>query len=212
MNLTNHYWYFKSALTPKFCDDVIAYANSQKEVMARTGGYGDKKLNKDQVLDLKKKRNSDLVWLNDLWIYKELHPFVREANHKAGWDFQWERSESCQFTKYKLNQYYDWHCDGWDKPYDRKDKNDPDNGKIRKLSMTCQLTDGSEYQGGELEFDFRNYDPHMRDESKHKIQCKEILPKGSIIVFPSFVWHRVKPVISGTRYSLVVWHLGNKFI
>ena len=42
-----------------------------------------------------------------------------------------------------------------------------DNGKIRKLSMTCQLTDGSEYTGGELEFDFRNYDPHMRDESKH---------------------------------------------
>ena len=43
-------------------------------------------------------------------------------------------------------------------------KKGPDNGKIRKLSMTCQLTDGSEYTGGELEFDFRNYDPHMRDE------------------------------------------------
>ena len=83
--------------------------------------------------------------------------------------------------------------------------------RIRKLSMTCQLTDGSEYKGGELEFDFRNYDPHMRDESKHRIQCKEILPKGSIIVFPSFVWHRVKPVTSGTRYSLVVWHLGKPF-
>ena len=34
--------------------------------------------------------------------------------------------ESCQFTKYKLNQYYDWHCDSWDKPYDRKDPNNPD--------------------------------------------------------------------------------------
>ncbi|BCV06054.1 MAG: hypothetical protein CM15mV124_480 [uncultured marine virus] len=42
----------------------------------------------------------------------------------------------------------------------------------------------------------------MRDESKHRIQCKEIFPKGSIIVFPSFVWHRVKPVTKGTRYSL----------
>jgi hypothetical protein len=30
--------------------------------------------------------------------------------------------------------------------------NTPDHGKIRKLSMTCQLTDGSEYTGGELEF------------------------------------------------------------
>ena len=32
MNLSNHYWYFKSALTPKFCDDLIAYANEPKKV------------------------------------------------------------------------------------------------------------------------------------------------------------------------------------
>jgi len=211
MNISNYYWSFSGVLTPKFCDDVIAYANSQKEEMARTGGYGDKKLNKQEVLDLKRKRNSDLVWLNDPWIYKELHPYVRTANKNAGWNFDWDWSESCQFTKYKLNQYYDWHCDGWPKPYNRKDKNAADHGKIRKLSMTCQLTDGSEYTGGELEFDCRNYDPHMRDESKHRIQCKEILPKGSIIIFPSFVWHRVKPVTAGTRYSLVVWHLGKPF-
>ena len=212
MNLSNYYWYFKSALTPRFCDEVIKYALEQKESMAITGGYGrdkNKPLTKDEVRNLKYKRNSDLVWLSDTWIYKEIHPFVHEANKNAGWNFQWERSESCQFTKYKLNQYYDWHCDSWDKPYDRP--NTPDHGKIRKLSMTCQLTDGSEYQGGELEFDFRNYDPHMRDESKHRVQCKEILPKGSIIVFPSFVWHRVKPVTSGTRYSLVVWNTGNPF-
>ena len=211
MNLTNYYWYFSGALTPKFCDDVIAYANAQKEEMAITGDYGDRKLNKEEILDLKRKRNSDLVWLNDAWIYKEIQPYVHKANAMAGWNFDWERSESCQFTKYKLNQYYDWHRDSWDKPYDRKDKNDRDNGKIRKLSMTCQLTDGSEYSGGELEFDFRNYDPHMRDESKHRVQCKEILPKGSIIVFPSFVWHRVKPITKGTRYSLVLWHLGYPF-
>jgi len=210
MNLTNYYWHFPAALTPKFCDDVIAYANSQEEVMARTGGYDNKKLDKDQVKNMQRKRKSDLVWLNDTWIYKELHPYVHEANARAGWNFEWDKSESCQFTKYKHNQYYDWHCDSWEKPYE-KNKDDLDNGKIRKLSMTCQLTDGSEYTGGELEFDFRNYDPHMRDESQHLRRAKEILPKGSIIVFPSFVWHRVKPVTAGTRYSLVVWHLGKPF-
>ena len=48
MNLTNYYWYFKSALTPRFCDEVIAYANQQKEVIALTGGYEKKKkLNKE---------------------------------------------------------------------------------------------------------------------------------------------------------------------
>ena len=212
MNLTNYYWYFKSALTPKFCDEVISYANQQKEVIALTGGYEKKKkLNKEEIKNLQRKRKSDLVWLNDTWIYKEIHPYVQQANIQAGWNFDWNFSESCQFTKYKHNQYYDWHCDSWEKPYNKKNKNDPNHGKIRKLSMTCQLSDGSEYQGGELEFDFRNYDPPMRDEAKHKVQCKEILPKGSIIVFPSFVWHRVKPVTSGTRYSLVVWHLGYPF-
>ena len=210
MNISNHYWYFKSALTPKFCDDVIQYALQQKEVMARTSGYdANKKLNKEEVKNLQKKRKSDLVWLNDTWIYKELHPFVHEANRSAGWNFDWDWTESMQFTKYKLNQYYDWHCDSWDKPYDKP--NDPSHGRIRKLSVTCQLTDGSEYTGGELEFDFRNYDPHKRDESQHLRKAKEILPKGSIIVFPSFVWHRVKPVTSGTRYSLVCWNLGRPF-
>jgi PKHD-type hydroxylase len=208
MNLSNYYWYFSGVLTPKFCDDVIKYALSKEEVMARTGAYKNKKLKKQEVLDLKKKRNSDLVWLNDKWIYREIHPYVHLANKNAGWNFEWDRSESCQFTKYKHNQYYDWHTDPWDKPYD---KEGPDKGRVRKLSMTCQLTDGSEYKGGELEFDFRNYDPNMRDESKHIKTVKEILPKGSIVVFPSHLWHRVKPVTRGTRYSLVVWHLGYPF-
>ena len=208
MNTSNYYWYFKSAIPPKICDDIIKYGLTQSETMARTGGYGDKELTKDQIKNMQKKRKSDLVWLNDTWIYKELHPYIHQTNKSAGWNYEWDRSESCQFTKYKLNQYYDWHCDSWDKPYM---KDGPSKGKIRKLSMTCQLTDGSEYEGGELEFDFRNYDPHMREEDKHLKQAKEILPKGSIIVFPSFVWHRVKPVTKGTRYSLVMWNLGYPF-
>ena len=205
MNISNYYWYFSGVLTPKFCDDVIAYANSQEEVMARTGGYGDRKLKKEEIKDLKRKRNSDLVWLNDTWIYKELHPYVHEANRQAGWNFDWERSESCQFTKYKHNQYYDWHCDSWDKPYMEEG---PTKGKIRKLSVTVTLTDPKEYKGGELEFDLRNEDP---DKKPNMRTCTEILPKGSLVVFPSFVWHRVKPVTKGERNSLVIWNLGYPF-
>tara|TARA_R110000824_G_scaffold121004_1_gene276875 strand:+ start:1454 stop:2083 length:630 start_codon:yes stop_codon:yes gene_type:complete len=206
---TSSYWYFKSALTPKFCDDVIKYGLSKTEQMAQTGNI-KKKLNKEEIKTMKQVRNSDIAWLDDLWIYKEIHPYVDKANEKAGWNFQWDFSESCQFTKYKLNQYYDWHCDSYSKPF-----NQPNNinkhGKIRKLSVTCQLTDGSEYEGGELEFDFRDYDPSKRDESKHLIKAKEILPKGSIVVFPSHLWHRVKPVRKGIRYSLVLWNIGYPF-
>ena len=57
----------------------------------------------------------------------------------AGWNFQWDYSEACQFTKYEKGQYYDWHCDGWDKPYNKP--NTPEHGKIRKLSVTVTLSD-----------------------------------------------------------------------
>ncbi len=209
MNLSKYYFYFTGAIPPRICDDIVKHALSKSEVLGKTGGYGDRKLNKEEIKDLKKIRNSDLVWLTDPWIYKEIIPFVEEANIKAGWNFQFDYAEDFQFTKYKLNQYYDWHCDSWNKPYNQP--NSLRHGKIRKLSVTCQLTDGSEYEGGELEFDFRNYDPSLRDEFKHLQKAKEILPKGSIIVFPSFLWHRVKPVTKGVRYSLVLWNLGKPF-
>ena len=205
----NYCWYFKSAVPSRICDLIIEQGLTQNEKMARTGGFDDKKLTNSDIQNMKRKRNSDITWLDELWIYRELHPYVHRANELAGWNYEWDRSESCQFTKYKLNQYYDWHNDGWAKPYNKPGS--LSHGKIRKLSLTCQLTDGSEYEGGELEFDFRNYDPNMRDEFKHVKQVKQILPKGSIVVFPSFVWHRVKPVTKGTRYSLVMWSLGYPF-
>ena len=209
MNLTNHYWYFQSAIPSRICDDIVRYGKQLQTEMAVTGGYArnGKALNQQQVKDVKKKRDSDIVWLNERWIYKEVHPYVHKANASAGWNYQWDFSENCQFTQYKKGQYYDWHCDGWDKPYERKE-GDPSNGKIRKLSVTLTLSDPKEYKGGELEFDFRNQDPDKKPNIK---KCKEILPKGSLVVFPGFVWHRVCPVKKGTRHSLVMWSLGWPF-
>ncbi len=207
MNLTNYYWYFQSVIPHRICDDIARYGKSIQDQMAVTGGYGDKKLNQKQIKDLKKKRDSNIVWMNDRWIYKEIQPYIYRANENAGWNYEWDHSESCQFTKYVKGQYYDWHCDSWDRPYQRE-ANDPANGKIRKLSVTVTLSDPKEYKGGELEFDFRNQDP---DKPKKPVKCKEILPKGSLVVFPSFVWHRVCPVKSGERKSLVIWNLGWPF-
>ena len=208
MNLTNYYWYFKSVIPEHICDDIVKYGHQLQDQMAVTGGFGDvKKLNAKQKKDLKKKRNSDIVWMNDRWIYNEIQPYIHTANQSAGWNFEWDHSESCQFTKYKKGQYYDWHCDGWDQPYNKPEE-PSSHGKIRKLSVTVTLSDPKDYKGGELEFDFRQNDP---DKPNKKIKCKEILPKGSLVVFPSFVWHRVCPVTKGERNSLVVWNLGYPF-
>ena len=213
MNLLNHYYYFKNALSHKFCDDVIAYGKKQQEEIAVTGNIGQKRdlktnpLSKKEIKDLKKKRNSNIIWMNDRWIYDQIQPYIHRANKEAGWNFEWDWSESCQFTKYGKGQYYDWHCDSWEHPYNNpNDLNS--NGKIRKLSVTYTLSDPSEYSGGELEFNFNNPE---NTSKKNIVKCKEILSKGSICVFPSFVWHRVCPVKKGTRYSLVIWNLGYPF-
>ena len=100
MNLQNYFWYFKKAVPAHICDDIIKYGLQIKEEMAVTGGYGNKKLNQREIKDLKKKRNSDIVWMSDRWIYKEIQPYIHSANANAGWNFQWDFSESCQFTKY----------------------------------------------------------------------------------------------------------------
>jgi PKHD-type hydroxylase len=203
MNYKNYYWYFKSVIPKRICDDIVKYGHQLQDQIAMTGGEESK-------TKITKKRSSDVVWMNDRWIYKEIQPYINRANVSAGWNFQWDYSECCQFTKYKKNQYYDWHCDSWNEPYFIKENpQDPSHGKIRKLSVTVSLSDPKNYKGGELEFDFRNLDPNKK--INNVVKCTEILPKGSLVVFPSFIWHRVCPVKSGERNSLVIWNLGWPF-
>ena len=99
MNLQNYYWYFQKVVPDRICDDIIKYAKSIKDQMAIRLSDPKKKLNQKQVKDLKKKRDSDIVWLTDRWIYKEIHPYVNQANVSAGWNFQYDHSEDCEFTK-----------------------------------------------------------------------------------------------------------------
>ena len=205
MELNNYYWCFPSAIPERICDEIVRYGKEQDKEIALTGNTQKDNLSDTELKNIQKKRKSDVVWMSDRWIYNEIQPYVRQANALAEWNFEWDFSEACQFTEYKKDQFYDWHCDSHEEPY-----NQPDNknvhGKLRKLSMTISLTNPREYEGGDLEFDFRN-----TDEGSQPRICKEIREKGSIIVFPSFVWHRVKPITKGIRHSLVCWNLGYPF-
>ena len=200
MELNNYYWCFHSAIPERICDDIVAYGKALKEETGVTFGYNPNDMTPNQQKELEKKRNSNIVWMDPLWIYRELHPLVHEANRAAGWNYHWDWSESCQFTKYDGNrkQHYDWHTDAGVKIYD--------NGKVRKLSMTVALVDGSEYEGGDFEVRLES----SKNDEVHKIKAAKL--KGSVTIFPSFVWHRVTPVTSGTRYSLVNWHQGRPFV
>jgi len=206
MNFKYTYWFFEEALSSRFCDTLIKYGNEQKESLALTGNRTDpSKLTQDEKLDLMKTRNSNIVWLSDQWIYKEIQPYINSANKNAGWNFDWDWSEACQFTKYKLNQHYGWHRDSFNEPYGEENILEYRN-KVRKLSVTCLLSDPNNYEGGELEFQ-----PRDQDDPNIILSTKHLRKKGTIIIFPSYIWHRVKPVTKGTRYSLVVWNIGYPF-
>jgi PKHD-type hydroxylase len=206
MNLKNIYWYFKSELSADFCNKIIEHGNSKREKLAMIGDYAKKeKISKKDEKNLKKKRNSNVAFLDDQWIYQKIVPIIETANRNSGWNFEISYYESIQFTKYKLNQFYSWHCDPFPEPYNKP--NFPDfHGKIRKLSAVVQLSDPKDYKGGNFEIQ-----PRSAEKANYKINVKEFKPKGSVLVFPSHLWHRVKPVTKGVRYSLVIWCLGYPF-
>ena len=183
-----------------------------------------------QEIDYKKGntyiRDSEVCWLNDTWLYDLFLPLIKEANINAGWNYDFEYCESFQFTKYNEGGFYGWHNDSstdhfakykrhipgitplTDKNEMQKGYTDNNNfvGKIRKISMTVNLNIPGEYEGGNLKFD---YGPHTTGERFY--ECTEIRPQGSIIVFPSWIYHQVTPITKGTRYSLVLWCLGEPF-
>ena len=185
---------------------------------------GDATLNVEQNRYV---RDSEVCWFNYDWLYKLIHPFIHRANIAAGWNYEWDWSESFQFTKYVSGGFYGWHADGnscWNGRYKRyipgvspmtSEGKIPKGytehsemvGKIRKLSMTLNLNEPGEYEGGNLKFDFG---PHTNRHRFH--ECVEIRPQGSIIVFPSYTYHQVTPVTKGTRYSIVCWSIGPNFV
>ena len=241
MYIETPFYVFPSALTSDECDKIISLGLSKEPEEAETMNLEHKGANKQiQQADkttqqLQKElgknideinplvRDSSISWLNDVWIYNRIYPFVVEANEKAGWNYDFESAEDLQFTTYQNGGFYGWHrdCGGCHKsaylknvPDEKKKKgkekyyttNDDLVGKIRKLSLTMNLSKPEDYEGGNLKFDWGDH-----QHSNRLYECKEIRPQGSIVVFPSFWYHQVTPVTKGKRHSLVCWVLGAPF-
>ena len=204
MNLKYQYWYFNGVLPNRFCDLVLKTGLGRERHKGYIGNMSDRadRLTEDELNQLNKKRHSSISWLNYQWIFRMIHPFVAKANKNAGWNYEWDWTEQAQFTEYKPGQFYGWHQDCNAEPY-KDDKSINYQDKLRKLSCSILLNHPEEYEGGELEFNLRN-----NVEDDQVLVANQAQKKGSIIVFPSFCWHQVKPVTRGVRYSLVTWHLG----
>jgi len=187
----NQIWQFWHAhLQDAMIDDIIKLGNQYP--VANAGlGFDGSSIN-DQY------RSSEIRWIDpnhphNRFLTDMLWYFANEANKNAfGFDINY--IPDIQYTKYTAteNGKYDWHHDTfWANPttYDRK------------LSIVIQLTDPSEYEGGDFEI----------DPQYAQLPVDQIRAKGSVVVFPSFLIHRVTPVTKGVRRSLVSWIQGPKF-
>lgn len=140
-------------------------------------------------------RNCTMSWIEvedeSKDIFLKLSDIVNSLNDKF-YKYDLTEMESLQYTKYdsKTTDFYASHSDDGYKF-----------NLFRKLSVSVQLSDPSEYEGGELVF-YRN------TLLENSIAPKQI---GTVIVFPSFVIHEVKKITSGTRKSLVTWINGPRF-
>ena len=199
------FWVYDKVIPEHICDKIIKIGSNQKSGLGLTANKTFQEHKEDGISELMKYRNSDVTWLNENWIYKEISCVIKKANIDADWNYDWDAMEPNQFTKYKLNQYYNWHIDSQEKIFDCPE-NKVLHNKIRKLSMSLILSHPEEYEGGDFEFDFSNVE---LGTIRHNL--KELTGKGSMVVFRSDTYHRVTPVTKGTRYSLVVWCVGKPF-
>ncbi len=189
MNKSNAYWKWDKEISHETCQKIINLGKGKWEQATTAGSQT-------------KFRKSNIIWIREQWVYNLIWNYMLAANEQAGWKYNMLAVENCQLTQYDKSGFYSWHRDG--SGSHNEVYNTLDNkflyGNTRKLSMSILLN--SDFEGGEFEISL--------DEASKDNDMK--LDKGSIIVFPSFIEHRVKPVTKGTRYSLVCWFVGPPFI
>lgn len=166
------------ALSPDECRNVIALG----ENLPRTDGRVE--LGPDAY------RVSHIAWIEPQpahhWLFHKLAVLFAEANRHYGFELA-GFVDALQYTVYGPEQHFEWHLDLGS-----------DQTSARKLSMTIQLSEPSDYTGGTLEF----VSLAAGDEQRQL---------GSATFFPSYLAHRVNPVQSGVRRSLVAWGYGPAF-
>ena len=178
---------------------------------------GDSKLIND-VLD-KDIRKSKNTWIPTThWITGWLWHYVQAANRNNFlYDISFIESESMQFARYGVGEYYHWHSDT-SIPVQYKPQiqisatesttNDNylreraaiKNELVRKISFSLQLSDPDDYEGGNIQF--------IDESNKNYIAPRQ---KGTLIIFDSRTKHRVCKVRSGVRKSIVGWVLGPRW-
>jgi PKHD-type hydroxylase len=172
--------YYEGMFLPHEIAKIQSFWKVDETIKATVTGdeeYKDE-LRKSSVMFIDNKPEND-------WIYRRLADLAINCNNER---FHFDLlgfHEELQLAKYVEGDFFDWHLDFG-----------PGKTSIRKLSMTIQLSDPSEYEGDDLEF--------MINQNIVKASRK----KGTIVIFPSFILHRVTPITKDERQSIVGWVSG----
>jgi PKHD-type hydroxylase len=183
VNYDNYYW-FENGFTADELSDIEELTKTIEFQTANVGQHNA--VTSDH-------RKSKIKWCPQTdsfkWVYDKLQNMIFEAN-----EMMWKMNithmrEEIQYTEYYDNNSggYEWHMDCGKGIQNQ-----------RKISVTVQLSDPDEYEGGDLQFNIG----------------KEITAprgKGNVVIFPSFFLHRVTPVTKGTRKSFVLWVGGEPY-
>ena len=191
------YWY-QNGLSQEEVQKIINLASELPIERATTIG-ADGELHEEN--DPNGIRSSMVKWIPQNpdwdWLYEKMTEWAVEAN-KELWNFDLHSApENIQYTEYYAheNGHYDWHQDIG--PGDQPSK--------RKISITVQLSDSEEYEGGELQITTGG------DTSNNWGAQTCPRGRGVVVLFPSYMMHRVSPVKKGTRRSLVLWVGGSHY-
>ena len=194
-----------NVFTPDECAQIINTALNdweQRESMIQRDEGGKIEQNFKEDFDY---RNTTLFIPKgpDEWLFNKILGAIMSFNNsESGYNFDVRGlAEPPNVMRYRAPDLdpnnkpgkYDWHMDVGPGPVP----------SMRKISYSILLNPG-EYEGGELCFHIgRNTDPYPGQT--------EAAAMGSIVIFPSYMVHRVLPMTKGTRYAIVGWAHGSSF-
>ncbi len=184
----SHVWW-NEAFTTEELDTLEEYCS--KQTLEESCIVGEADVRESQVKFIN--RNEDTSWVFDKFNH------VIDSLNQQFYGFDLYGYNSFQYTTYKAEVLgrYDWHMDTI------LDHNLPQNmaaESTRKLTLVMALND--DFTGGEFQLNLGN------EETPTTLE----MTRGKIYAFPSFLIHRVKPVLTGTRKSIVIWVEGPKFV
>jgi len=199
-----------NALTEQECNNVVAVADTCKEEDAKvlspqnilTGQ--SKSFEETESYNEEQRKTKLLHWNGHEDLIDRIGAKVTRhvQDYLSTVPIDINPSPSVQFAKYSSEgDKFEWHCDqefNW-KTWDIKHQIDKNQNKwhFRKVTAICQVSNPDDYKGCNLEFRHHKHE----DDNPYRDQ-------GTLIIFPSFVYHRVTPLLSGKRFSLTYWYEG----